>query len=48
MAATKKSTARKGGYKEPDSYFPKEIRKQFELGEYNKNKPKKAKTTKSK
>lgn len=44
MATAKKSSKRKGGYVEPDGFFPKEIRKKYELGEYNKNKPKKAKT----
>lgn len=29
----KKETA----YKEPDDYFPKELRKKFGLGEYNKD-----------
>lgn len=41
MATSKKSTGKRGSYKEPDSFFPKEIRKKYELGEYNKNKPKK-------
>lgn len=33
MAAKKTATP----YKEPSSYFPREIRKQFELGEFNKS-----------
>ena len=31
----------KVGYSEPDDYFPKDIRKQFKLGEYAEEEPEK-------
>ena len=37
--------AKKGMYVEPTDYFPKHIRKQFGLGEFNKDNKKVAKKT---
>ena len=46
----KNVTKKKVAYMEPDDYFPKEIRKEFKLGEYAEDakKPKKATPTKKK